>query len=143
MTRPVRRRSAPAVAALVTTTLLTGLLAGCASEPDLTDAAATRLQGAVLEVTRAAAAGDLPTARAALDTLTEQLASERGSGALTPDRAVLVDAAIVLVAADLTALEADAARVQAEAEAAAAAAATKAAADAQKAKDRKKDHDDD
>ena len=147
MTRPARGRSSSAVV-LLTTALLAGLLSGCAPEPDLTDATATRLQGDVLEVTRAAAAGDLPTARTALDALTAQLATERESGALTPERKVLIDAAIVLVSADLTTLEADAARVQAEAEAAAAeaaatAAATKAAADAQRSKDNKKNHDDD
>lgn len=150
MTRPARGRSSSAVV-LLSTALLAGLLSGCAPEPDLTDATATRLQGDVLEVTRAAATGDLPTARTALDALTAQLATERKSGALTPEREVLIDAAIVLVSADLTTLEADAARVQAEAEAAeaaaaeaaATAAATKAAADAQKSENNKKDRDND
>ncbi|RYV52604.1 mucin-associated surface protein [Pengzhenrongella frigida] len=155
MTHPTRPRTASTVGTLAAAALLAGLLSGCTPEPDLTPAAANQLQASVLEVSRAAAADDLPAARTALDALTGQLADERASGGLSPEREALIEAAIAAVSADLTALEDEAARVQAEAQAAAdaaaaddAAAAQKAAAeqaadDAEDAKDRKKGNKDD
>ncbi|WP_407344000.1 hypothetical protein [Pengzhenrongella phosphoraccumulans] len=145
--RRIARSGIPSrgAARLAIAVLVTGLLTGCAgAPPDLTDDAGARLQADVLEVTRAAAANDLPSARAALETLTTQLSTDRESGAVSPDRGQLIEASIVLVAADLTSLEQAEADAKAAATKAAAAkaAATKAAQDAaaaQKAKDNKND----
>jgi len=120
--------------------LVVGLLAGCAgAAPDLTDAAAARLQQDVLEVTRAAAADDLPAARTALDALTAQVAADRSAGTVSAARQAQIEAAIAGVLADVTALE-QAAQAQAAAAAEAAAASAKAqaeAAAAANAKDRR------
>ncbi|MGV8967906.1 MAG: mucin-associated surface protein [Cellulomonas sp.] len=131
---------APRTARALTAAIVVGLLAGCAGPtPDLTDDAAARLQADVLEVSRASAGGDLPTARAALDGLTVQLATERAAGGVSAERGQLIDAAIILVAADLSTLEQAAAEAQAVAAKAAAAAeqAAQAAKDAQDAADAK------
>ncbi len=130
-------------ARLTVAVLVTGLLAGCAgAEPDLTDDAGARLQADVLAVTRAAAADDLPAARAALDTLTTQLAADRKVGAVSADRGQLIEASIVLIAADLTTLELAATDAKAAAAAAATAAADRAAQDAKDAQDGKDSRDD-
>ena len=128
---------------LTVAVLVTGLLTGCAgAAPDLTDDAGARLQADVLEVTRAAAADDLPAARTALDALAAQLATDRKAGAVSPDRGQLIEASIVLVAADLSTLELAAADAKAAAEAAAEQAAQDAkdaAEAAQDARDKKND----
>jgi hypothetical protein len=128
---------------LTVAVLVTGLLTGCAgAAPDLTDDAGARLQADVLEVTRAAAANDLPAARTALDALATQLATDRKAGAVSPDRGQLIEASIVLVAADLSTLELAAADAKAAAEAAAEQAAQDAkdaAEAAQDARDKKND----
>lgn len=135
--RPLRAASSVVAAAVVV-----GLLAGCAdSAPDLTDDAATTLQADVLAVSQASAAGDLPAAHAALDTLTGHVASARKRGELSADRQELLAASIVLVSADLTALDQQAAaKARTAAQAAATAAAARAAEAAQSARDRKSSH---
>jgi len=125
----VRRRARPGAVRLVTAAIVVPLLTGCAqSAPDLSPAAATRLQADVLAVSRASAADDLPAARAALAALTKTLASTRDGRGLSAERQNVIEASIAAVAADLTALEAQRA-AQAQAQAAADAAALKAAAE--------------
>ena len=140
MTRPPRARLASAARRALVALLVVGLLTGCSgAAPDLTDAAAARLQQDVLEVTRAAAADDLPAARTALDALTAQVTSDRGAGTLSAARQAQIEAAIAGVLAEVTALEV-AAQAQATATATAHAAAAKAqaqAAAAAAAKDRR------
>jgi len=112
--------------------LLTGVLTGCGeTAPELSSAAAARLQADVLAVSEASATGDLEAARAALATLTSHVEAARGTGELSPGRQELIEASVVLVSADLTVLEQKAAATsQAAAEAAALeAAAMQAAAD--------------
>ena len=127
----MRRRARPGAVRLVTAAIVVPLLTGCAqSAPDLSPAAATRLQADVLAVSRASAADDLPAARAALAALTKTLASTRDGRGLSAERQNVIEASIAAVAADLTALEAQrAAQAQAQAQAAADAAALKAAAE--------------
>lgn len=125
----MRRRARPGAVRLVTAAIVVPLLTGCAqSAPDLSPAAATRLQADVLAVSRASAADDLPAARAALAALTKTLASTRDGRGLSAERQNVIEASIAAVAADLTALEAQRA-AQAQAQAAADAAALKAAAE--------------
>ena len=125
----MRRRARPGAVRLITAAIVVPLLAGCAQPaPDLSPAAATRLQADVLAVSRASAADDLPAARAALAALTKTLASARDGRGLSAERQNVIEASIAAVAADLTALEAQRA-AQAEAQAAADAAAVKAAAE--------------
>jgi len=111
--------------------LVAGVLTGCArTAPELTGAVATRLQADVLAVSEASATGDLGAARAALGTLTSHVDAARGAGDLSPARQARIEAAAVLVSADLTDLEqqaAAAAAATAQAAAARAAAATLAA----------------
>ncbi|QTE28439.1 hypothetical protein [Pengzhenrongella sicca] len=124
MTRRAERRRpfAPATIAAAITLTVVAAVAGCGSR-DLTDATAADLQGQVLTVSTASAAGDLPAARTALDELSSAVTSAAARGDLTAERQGVVEAAITAVAADLADLEAQAAEATAEAEAAATAAA--------------------
>lgn len=133
MSRGRRRlpRTTAAVLGAVGLTLV--LTTGCgAQNPDLADSAAAQLQAQVLSVSTASAAGDLPAARTALDALGSAVAAAADTGELSAERRGAIESSIAAVAADLTALEAEAARASAEqaaAEQAAAEAAARAAAE--------------
>lgn len=99
MTRPRGAASCAVMAIIVI------LLAGCAGTPDLTANAATRLQADVQAVTQSSADGDIPGARAALDTLTRHVTSARASGDLSVRRTKQIEASIELVSTDLTVSE--------------------------------------
>jgi hypothetical protein len=102
--------------------VLLALLSGCAQPaPDLAAATATQLQADVLAVSTSSAAGDLPGALAALDTLKQHTAAARAGGELSASRQTLIEASIALVSDDLAALELQAAQAKAAAERAAAA----------------------
>lgn len=102
--------------------VLLALLSGCARPaPDLAAATATQLQADVLAVSTSSAAGDLPGARAALDTLKQHTAAAREGGELSAGRQTLIEASIALVSADLATLELQAAQAKAAADRATAA----------------------
>ena len=99
MTRP-RGAASYAVMAIIAI-----VLAGCAGTPDLTASAATRLQADVRAVTQSSVDGDIPGARAALDTLTRHVTSARASNDLSVTRTKQIQASIELVSADLATAE--------------------------------------
>ena len=99
MTRP-RGAASYAVMAIIAI-----VLAGCAGTPDLTASAATRLQADVRAVTQSSVDGDIPGARAALDTLTRHVTSARASNDLSVKRTKQIQASIELVSADLATAE--------------------------------------
>jgi len=115
--------------ALVSLALSALALSGCAGAPvPLQPATAEQLQSAVLEVTTAAAEGDLTGAQALLTSLEASLRTAAAGGQVTPERSAEIQAAINLVGTDL-ATAIDAAQAEADARAAAEAQAAQEAAD--------------
>ena len=87
---------------LIAALLVVGLLAGCASESaDLDSDVATTLQSSVVAVAETAADGDLATSLARLDTVQEHLDAAIAEGAVSAERAALIQSAIDAVRADL------------------------------------------
>ena len=105
-----------ALAALANATIIAALLAGCATpETGLSVNASTRMQGSVVSIADAAAAGDLATATAQLDVLQKQLDRAIADGDVSAKRANAIQGAIDAVRADLvTALAETAAPAPAE-----------------------------
>lgn len=132
MTRSPRARLSLVVAAGL---LLLLPLTGCAVRPiELQAATAQKLQGEMLDITQAAAAGDFADAQSLLSTMQANLRTATTAGQVSADRAASIQTAINLVSADLTveieAAAAQAADEQAAAQQAAAQAAAHAAAQA-------------
>jgi hypothetical protein len=103
------------------------LLAGCASQPDITAEAAEELQTSVVSIATLAQS-DAAAALTELDALEGRLDAASADGSIQEGRATDIRSSIDLVRADLTAAV-EAARVAAEQAAAEQAAADKAAAD--------------
>lgn len=96
----LRSRVTVAAAALA---LVTATLSGCSGAPaDLQQTTAAQLQSGVHDVTAAAAAGDYPSARSALDVLQAELLAAAAAGQVTATRSAEIQSAINLVTADLT-----------------------------------------
>ena len=87
---------------LIAAVLVVGLLAGCASESaDLDSDVATTLQSSVVAVAEPAADGDLTTSLERLDAVQEHLDAAIAEGAVSAERAALIQSAIDAVRADL------------------------------------------
>ena len=103
-------------------------LTGCTAPPiDLPAATAKQLQGEILAISEASAAGDFANAQSLLTAMQDNLRTAAASGQVSSERSASIQSAINLVRGDLTA-EIDAAVVAAEAAARAAAEAAAAAA---------------
>ncbi|MDJ0339433.1 mucin-associated surface protein [Cryobacterium sp. PH31-O1] len=126
----IRRHRLTLVAAVAVGLLLP--LAGCAADPvDLQASTAESLQGEILQISEAAAAGDFASAQTLLTAMQENLQTATASGQVNAERSASIQSAINSVRDDLT-VEIDAAVVAA---AAAALAAEEAAALAAKQND--------
>lgn len=100
-------------------TLALGLtlgLSSCATTPAIEQAAAGRLQQAVLAVSTSASTGDLAAATAALDQVVAELDAAKAKGEVTEDRYARILLAIDAVRAELAARSAPATPAPAPAE---------------------------
>lgn len=119
----IRRNRLTLTATVVVAVGLLLPLAGCTSDPvDLQATTAANLQGEILEISEAAAAGDFASAQSLLTAMQSNLRTAAASGQVSSERSAAIQSAINLVRDDLT-VEIDAAIVAAEAAAQAAAAA--------------------
>lgn len=97
---PKRRRMTAALAI----TVCAAALAGCTGSASSIDAtAAHALQSSVVAIAHSAAAGNPTQALSQLEKLTAAVQADTTSGAITPERAAVIRAAIAKVRDDLTA----------------------------------------